>query len=143
VVYESESKTYEACSFVWRDEKYVFRVGKTTPKKAGQFVTIWKRDELTSETMPWEATDEIDYAIIYVYTTTRRGVFLFPKKVLIQKGLMKTIGTKGKRGTRIYAPWEIVSSPLAKRTQDWQAAYFIEYDEKNGWKLMSLIDCVI
>jgi len=40
----SESKAYNACRFVANGMQLAFRSSKITPKKIGQFVSIWKRD---------------------------------------------------------------------------------------------------
>jgi hypothetical protein len=40
---DAESLAYGAHTFEVNGRKAVFRVARTTPKKAGQFVTLWQR----------------------------------------------------------------------------------------------------
>lgn len=40
---ETEELEYKACNFLIDNKKVIYRQGKTTPKKQGQFVTFWKR----------------------------------------------------------------------------------------------------
>lgn len=44
-------------------ENIIFRMSKITPKKIGQFVTIYKRPEKNN--MPFESLDNIDYIIVH------------------------------------------------------------------------------
>ncbi|EJP05170.1 MepB domain protein [Leptospira interrogans serovar Bulgarica str. Mallika] len=41
--FEKEGSDYGACNFELKKWKITFRVAKITPKKVGQFVTLWKR----------------------------------------------------------------------------------------------------
>ena len=59
---------------------YIQRTAKTTPKKAGQFVTLWKRNHLEI-TSPFTARDEIDFVIILCFKDKKIGRFIFSKEV--------------------------------------------------------------
>ena len=78
---ESESEDYFACDAKYNGKNAKFRIAKTTPKKVGQFVTLWKRIEnLTIQ--PFDASDEVDFVIIAVQNAAQFGLFIFPKSGL-------------------------------------------------------------
>lgn len=129
----SESKEYSACSFKLNNKNIVFRQAKTTPKKVGQFVTIWKRNA-AGITQPFDETDPIDFIIIVCERTHRFGAFILPKAVLQEKKIFSSNGIDGKRGIRVYPTWDIAINPQSKRTQNWQAKYFIEFDGNSQHK---------
>jgi hypothetical protein len=52
--------------------------------------------------------------------------FIFPKSVLHQKGVLADDEKDGKRGFRVYPPWDIAENKQAKQTQEWQSKYFLE-----------------
>ncbi|WP_053032503.1 MepB family protein [Staphylococcus haemolyticus] len=56
----------------------------------------------------------------------RRGQFIFPKDILIKKGILKSDDSKGKMALRVYPPWETELNKTAAKTQAWQCAYFNE-----------------
>jgi len=58
----------------------------------------------------------------------RFGQFVFPKAVLIKKGIISTTTKEGKRAFRVYPSWDIPTSKQAERSQKWQLYYF--YDAK-------------
>ncbi|MDF2190482.1 MepB family protein [Paraflavitalea sp. CAU 1676] len=120
---EPESQEYSACSFQLNLKKVQFRVAKITPTKNGQFVAIWRRNK-KGITQPFEATDDIDFLIISARNNDQAGQFLFPKPVLIEQAIISTPQKEGKRGIRIYPPWDTPTSKQAAQTQRWQAAWF-------------------
>lgn len=119
-----ESKEYAACSFELNGKKIEYRVSKITPTKAGQFVSIWKRNK-NGITEPFHITDELDYIIISVSSGEQFGQFIFPKNILAEKGIITQNGREGKRGIRIYAPWDNALNKQAQQTQSWQTEYFM------------------
>ncbi|PRY89789.1 MepB family protein [Mongoliibacter ruber] len=121
----TESVDYSACSFELDGKKIQYRVSKITPRKGGQFVTVWKRNK-NGITEPFDTLDQIEFIIITSQSGENLGQFIFPKSVLVQKGIMSKNGKGGKRGIRVYPPWDIVTSKQGKKTQDWQNEYFIE-----------------
>lgn len=125
---ETESKEYEACRFDINGHKVVYRTAKTTPKKAGQFVTFWKRNQ-KGTIEPLHETDPIDFYIITVSSNELVGLFIIPKAVLIQRGIISTERKEGKRGFRIYPVWDKVTSKLAEKTQIWQLKHFYLMNE--------------
>jgi len=124
---EKESQEYAACTFELNKLKIKQRLSKITPTKAGQFVTIWKRNE-AGITVPFTDQDEFDLLIISVNDTARSGQFIFPKAILVQHKIITANGVEGKRGIRIYTPWDVATNKQAQKTQQWQAAYFLQID---------------
>lgn len=127
---ESESKEYDACRFMMNNKRILFRTAKTTPTKAGQFVTIWKRNS-KGITQPFDATDAIDFVIISSREGKHFGQFIFPKSILLTKGILANGGKPGKRGIRVYPPWSVVTNKQANSTQSWQTKYFVNIEPQN------------
>ncbi len=127
---EAESVEYGACSFILNGLSVKFRVAKTTPVKAGQFVTLWKRKG-SGPIEPFNLADDIDLFVISTSSENNFGQFVFPKAVLLSKGILSGDGKKGKLTIRIYPPWEIVTSQQAKKTQQWQSAFFLQISTDN------------
>ncbi|HSC24679.1 MAG TPA: MepB family protein [Candidatus Babeliales bacterium] len=122
---EVESAEYGACTFDMNDRHILFRVGKVTPTKVGQFVTLWKRVN-NGPIMPYDVSDSIDFFIVAVRNKNNFGQFVFPKSVMYEKGVLSKNGQGGKRAIRIYPAWDLADNPQAKRTQAWQLNYFFE-----------------
>ncbi len=119
-----ESKEYQACQFKLNELYIVGRTAKTTPTKTGQFVTLWKRSA-NGPIQPFEASDPIDLFVVNVQKGHSLGQFVFPKQILIEKGVLASNGRAGKRAMRVYAPWDTVTSKQAEKTQRWQSDFFI------------------
>lgn len=130
---EEESKEYAACRFHLRGRKVICRNAKTTPKKAGQFVTCWKR-ERDGPIQPFGETDLLDFLIVNVKTDAALGQFVFPKSVLIKQGILSTSKNEGKRAFRVYPGWDVTTSKQAQRAQKWQLEYFYELDDSTNLK---------
>lgn len=122
---EAESKEYNACRFKLNELNILSRSAKITPKKAGQFVTFWKRNE-NGSIEPFNENDLIDFYTVNVRTENKFGQFVFPKSVLIKKGILSTEKKEGKRAFRVYPNWDTVQSKQARRTQNWQLNYFYQ-----------------
>ena len=124
LIVENESQEYGACTFTLNGLKIKFRISKHTPIKIGQFVAIWKRNN-EGITQPFDLTDNIDFVIISSQNGNHVGQFIFPKSILLDKGIMTKSSKLGKRGIRVYPPWDTVSNIQAERTQLWQTNYFL------------------
>lgn len=111
---EPESEEYGACVFEMNGKRIKFRVGKITPTKMGQFVTLWKRIG-DGVILPHDLADPIDLFVISVRAGDRFGQFVFPKAVLFEKGIISKEGKGGKRAMRIYPSWDIAENKQAKK----------------------------
>lgn len=131
----SESKEYGACSFTLNGKSIQFRVSKITPTKTGQFVTIWKRNN-EGITEPYDSSDQLDLIIIFSKSGENAGYFLFPTSVLIEKGIISHKNKQGKRGIRVYPPWDIATNKQAQKTQSWQTKYFVSIEKNDGIELL-------
>jgi len=129
-----ESAEYGACSFELNEHKVQYRISKITPTKTGQFVTIWKRNE-AGITAPFDFADEVDFIIISSRNGADFGQFIFPKIVLVEKGILSRNGEDGKRGIRVYPPWDLVASKQAEKTQAWQTKFFVKITEDKSTDL--------
>ena len=130
LVWNPESTNYGACSFELNNYKIQYRVANITPTKIGQFVAIWKRNN-KGITAPFDVTDSLDFLIISVRESESFGQFIFPKSVLIAKGIVSQNEKGGKRGIRVYAPWNKPENKQAIKTQAWQINYFVEIRENS------------
>ncbi|PIF13479.1 MepB family protein [Janthinobacterium sp. 13] len=129
---EAESVDYGACRAELHGKRLVLRVAKTTPTKIGQFVTVWKRPHPDADIAPLDEADPVDIVIIAVADDVgaRHGFFIFPRSVLIKRGVMSRAAQGGKRALRVYPPWCAPESIQAQRTQRWQAAWFVTAGEQ-------------
>jgi hypothetical protein len=122
---EKESAAYSACTFEINGLKVLYREAKTTPTKIGQFVTIWKRNN-EGVTEPFSVEDTIDFVVVSCRNGEYFGQFVFPKEVLGEKKIFTKNNIEGKRGIRVYPPWDIAINKQAIQTQTWQLEYFLE-----------------
>jgi len=138
---EKESADYSALDFHLNDKHCKFRVGKVTPKKAGFFVAIWKRLG-NGPIIPYDIDDPVDFFIINIHTQNSFGQFIFPKKILAEKGVISIGGKGGKRAMRVYPPLIVTTSKQATSTQSWQQHYFLEIPKNkpiDTFKVQNLI----
>ncbi|MBK9224090.1 MAG: MepB family protein [Flavobacterium sp.] len=110
-----ESIEYGACSFELNGKTIQYRVSKITSTKTGQFVTIWKRNK-DGITEPFSDLDDLDFIIITSKSNDNFGQFIFPKSVLADKGIITRNNKEGKRGIRVYPPWDIAINKQANST---------------------------
>jgi hypothetical protein len=134
---EAESSDYYACRFKLNGLYIICRNAKTTPKKLGQFVTFWKRDS-KSLIEPLHEYDPIDFFVVNAKAENTLGQFVFPKAILIKKGIISTDHKDGKRAFRVYPKWGLPKSKQAERTQKWQLEYF--YEVNNSTDLNKVAD---
>ena len=50
---------------------------------------------------------------------------MFPKQVLVAKNIVSNKLKEGKRGFRVYPPWDEAKNKQAITTQKWQLNYFL------------------
>ena len=131
----TESSEYAACTFNLNEYKIEHRFSKITPTKIGQFVTIWKRNE-EGITTAFDLSDGIDFIIITARNGNNFGQFIFPVATLADRGIVSKDGKSGKRGIRVYPPWDVTSSKQALATQKWQSEFFLPIQNTNSTDLM-------
>lgn len=128
IMKEPESEDYGAYTFQINSSNILFRVAKTTPTKAGQFVTLWKRSA-QGPIRPYDQADSVDLAMVSVCKDEQRGLFVFPKEILIKHQVFSREGRGGKRAIRVYPPWDHALNAQALKTQKWQGEYFFAYGD--------------
>ena len=138
---EAESADYGACRADLHGQRLVLRVAKTTPTKTGQFVTVWKRPHPEADIAPLDEADPVDVVIIAVADGAQHGLFIFPRSVLLERGVMSRASAGGKRALRVYPPWCAPASIQAQRTQRWQAQWFVAAGEQ--MRLAQLLDAMV
>lgn len=131
---ELESSEYGACTFVLNNLNIRYRTAKITPTKTGQFVTLWKRIN-QGPIQPFDSTDPIDLFVISVRKDDHFGLFIFPKSIGIEKGIVTNGNKEGKRAIRVYPPWDVTTSKQAQKTQKWQLDYFLEINQNQKMDL--------
>ena len=136
IQFEDEGQGYQAQKLIINNLKVRYRQAKITAKKNGAFVTLWKR--VKGLTCPYDSKDELDLVVIAVQKGKRTGLFIFPKQVLFDKGILSLNKKGGKRGFRVYPSWDKTNNnKQAQRTQQWQSQYFV--DTKYQSKIKELI----
>jgi hypothetical protein len=120
---DTESQDYDACTFKLKELRIISRSSKTTPIKTGQFVTFWKRLK-NGPIAPFDASDDFDFLVVNAQNGQHFGQFVFPKLVLMNKGIISTTSKEGKRAFRVYPIWDVATSQQAIKSQKWQLQYF-------------------
>ena len=135
---ENQNKEYEGISFSIGHRTYRSRLAKRTPKKSGYFVAFWKKST-TGKNQAYQYDSSPDKLIISIIDGERKGQFIFPKEILLEKGILRSPTTKGKMGIRVYPSWETSLNKTALNTQNWQQPYFFEYsNDRNRAKIKEL-----
>ncbi len=123
---EKESAEYGAIRFEMDGLTCLYRQAKHTPKKIGQFVTLWKRPTPSSKIAPFDCDDGIDRVIIFADEYLRFGVFVLQPQLLVKKDIFSEQSEGGKRAFRVYAPWTVPLAGQAKLSKIWQCIHFAE-----------------
>lgn len=139
---EAESQDYDAYRFNLHSLKICYRAAKITPTKTGQFVTLWKRNS-NGIIEPFDSSDSIDAVIVSVRKEKNLGQFIFPKDILLKKGVFSTPTKEGKRAIRVYPPWDETSSKQAQKTQQWQSDYFFEVSAEKSNLIIDFLHSII
>lgn len=128
---DDENSAYDAYSFSLETKRIKSRAGKLTPTKTGLFVTFWKRAK-DGSTQPFGIEDPFELFVVSARNGTHFGQFVFPVKVLAEQKVISVKGKGGKRGFRIYPPWDQVTSSQAQFSQTWQTKYFFKIGDGNN-----------
>jgi len=142
IIQDQECEEYSGFNFQINNLNLKFRKAKITPKKVGQFVTLWRRN-IEKQTEPYNEMDKFDFYVIMTEQQEKIGLFIFPKNILVEKNILTTNQKEGKRGFRIYPIWTKTENKQAERTQNWQINYFVDLtdnDQKNIEKFKALIN---
>ena len=123
-----DNADYSGASIYFNKYKMKFRNAKITPKKIGQFVTLWKKN-LVHKNEPYHIDDDFDYYIIVAKEKQKFGFFFFPKQVLVKQNILSEENRIGKMGFRVYPVWDAPTNKQAIKTKQWQASYFIDFDD--------------
>ncbi len=126
---EKECEEYSGFNFCLDKINVKFRKAKITPKKVGQFVTLWRRNS-NKETEPFTAKDNFDFYIIVTEQDDEFGFFFFPKSALSKNQILTTNEKVGKRGFRVYPDWTKTENKQAEKTKSWQCEYFIDLNNE-------------
>ncbi|WP_181578389.1 MepB family protein [Arthrobacter sp. AQ5-05] len=123
-----EARAYAGCSFVMAGTdgvgtRTVFRSAKVTPTKAGLFAPLWTRDE-NGATRPYSLADDVGNFVIAASVPAGYGYFTFSAADLADRGILATGDLPGKRGFRLYTPWDTGLNKSASATWAWQRAFF-------------------
>ncbi|GEN87177.1 MepB family protein [Oceanobacillus sojae] len=136
ILKEPQNMEYEGTTFNINENKYRSRLAKRTPKKDGYFVVFWEKDvNHCNQAFAYsESPDKIVFSII---DKDVKGQFIFPKSLLLEKGILRTNDNKGKMAIRVYPSWERSLNNSAKKTQAWQAPYFIDVSNEIDMKRLT------
>ena len=135
---EHQNATYEGARFKINGHHYRSRLAKLTPKKKGYFVVFWVKDA-NDQNQPYDFATSPDKLIISVIDGHQKGQFIFPKSVLLEKGILSGPHVTGKMACRIYPSWVKNLNSSAQKTQNWQVPYFIDLSyEVDGHILKNL-----
>ena len=128
---EKQNAKYGAGIFRVASKTVRFRVANITPTKVGQFVAFWEKDE-NNKNQPYAYKDAPDLLVITTFKSESEfGQFIFPKDILLNRGILSTNSAKGKMALRVYPSWDMPTSDQAKKTQKWQLPYFVDMSDSN------------
>lgn len=122
---------YEGFNFRYNNMKYKVRSAKKTPKKSGYFTVVWIKDN-DYKNIPYSESAFSDFLIVTIFDCNRKGIFIFPKEVLVKQGIIRSANNsnKGKMAFRVYTPWDDSLNPTAAKTLKWQVDYFYEINDR-------------
>lgn len=126
---EEQNGDYECGIVTLGAETWRLRTARVTPKKAGAFVALWRRDE-AGATCPFDADEPVTGVLVFVQEGERFGVFRFTAAHLERLGITRSVARAGKRGFRVYPSWCEGLAGQAARTQREQSAAFTELSDR-------------
>ena len=135
---ESECEEYFGYNFKIGQLKIKFRKAKITPKKVGQFVTLWHRN-INGQTQPFDENADFDFCFVATDQNDNFGIFIFPKHILSDKLILTNKSKIGKRGFRVYPAWSIPNNKQADKTKIWQEKHFLDLTKKDSAEKFDII----
>ncbi|AYW45051.1 MepB family protein [Tetragenococcus koreensis] len=135
---EKQNSEYEGLTFQFSNQHFRSRLAKKTPKKKGYFVALWKKDE-NNVNQAYSYSNSPEKVIILIIDEEKLGQFIFPKSILLEKGILKTKIQKGKMAFRVYPTWESSLNNSAAKTQKWQQPYFVDLSNSIDLKKVRLL----
>ncbi|PTI71862.1 MepB protein [Staphylococcus succinus] len=126
--FEQWNQEYEAFNFEFNGVEFKSRLAKKTPKKVGYFVAFWRKNEI-NKNRPFNFNESKDKLIINILDGSKKGQFVFPKDLLVKKGIISSEKYKGKMAIRVYPSWEQNLNKTAVSTQKWQIPYFLDFSK--------------
>lgn len=136
IALEEQNKEYSGAMIPFEQDWIRFRKAKITPKKIGQFVAFWEKK--AGKNSPYFSDTKASFTVIYVESKEQSGVFIFPKKVLVEQGILSSSAKKGKMAIRVYPSWDAPTSKQAQQTQKWQVQYFYQLNQQQNETLQKL-----
>ncbi|WP_323611013.1 MepB family protein [Erysipelothrix enhydrae] len=111
--------------------EFVYREGRSTPKKQGHFVTLWKKDDQGFKNIPYRQSDLKTGLIIYISDEQDPGFFVVHIRDIDQFKILQSEHVPGKMGFRVYHPSILLTSSQAQKTQTKMKPYFISISDLN------------
>lgn len=128
VQYEKQNKEYQGMVIKTAKDGCTIRtrLAKKTEKKEGYFVAFWEKNNQNTN-VAFDKKDSPDFLCIVVNDEDLQGLFVIPKQVLVEKGILSSEGIKGKMAVRFYPAWCENLNKTAQKTQKWQVDFFKDY----------------
>lgn len=128
VQYEDQNKEYRGMLIKKEKNGCIIRarLAKKTDKKEGYFVAFWEKNNQNTN-IPYGEKDSLDFLCIVVVDEGAQGLFVIPKQILVEKGVLSSEKLKGKMAVRFYPAWCQNLNKTAQKTQAWQLAFFKDY----------------
>ncbi len=139
---DQESETYFGFNFKLNNHHIKFRKAKITPRKIGQFVSLWRRNS-QGKTEAFADDEDYNFYIIMTKSDDNIGFFLFPKIILAEHHILSSLGKDGKRGFRVYPELDFPNNQQAVKTKSWQQTFFINMKSLNPNEKQKLKDIFV
>lgn len=118
--------------FLQGTKKICIRLAHSTPAKAGQFVTLYKRAK-NSHIVPLNIF-EIDYLLVVYMDRCSHGIFIIDQNTLLMHDIISDQRDNNTRADvklsfRIYHPDCVLSSKISVKSQAWQRITYHDFPD--------------